>query len=213
MDISKQIIHLQRYMNKLIRFIFSLLSPRTKNPLAFYVKNGNVIIGANTIMDRLNIYIQTPIPNVPYVIIGDDCMLSGQILIHGNNARVKVGNRVFMGDDSKIFCRESISLDDDIMISWGCTLIDTNAHSLHSAERKNDVTDWKKGPEFKNWDVVKSIPIHIKSQCWIGFNAIITKGVTLSEGTVLGSGSVLTKSTEPFGVYAGNPAKFIKQTD
>lgn len=43
-----------------------------------------------------------------------------------------------------------------------------------------------------------------------GVNCTILPGVTLAQGSVIGSNSVVTKSTEPWTVYVGNPAKPIK---
>lgn len=198
-------------IQRIINRIFKRGKPT--NSLNQYLKKGNITVGKNCNIQNLIIYISAPVNQVNYITIGDDCMVSGTIFIHGHNARVEIGNGVFIGDDTKLFCREKITLGDNIMISWGCTLIDTNAHSLHSDERLNDVRDWKKGEQYKNWDVVESKPISIEELSWIGFNSIITKGVTVKKGSILGCGSVLTKSTEAFGVYGGNPAILIKKTD
>ncbi|MBR1536811.1 MAG: hypothetical protein IJ630_07725 [Treponema sp.] len=46
---------------------------------------------------------------------------------------------------------------------------------------------------------------------WIGANVTILDGVTVASGCVLAAGSVVTKSTEPNGVYAGVPARRIKE--
>jgi len=53
-------------------------------------------------------------------------------------------------------------------------------------------------------------PIMIEDFVFIGYGAIILKNSTLKTGTVLGSGSLLTGSTEPYGIYFGVPAKFKK---
>lgn len=104
------------------------------------------------------------------------------------------------------------------MFSWGCTVIDNDAHSLNSFERINDVNDWKRGVDenkvgfYKNWEKVKSAPIKICDKAWIGFNSIILKGVTIGEGAIVGAGSVVTKDVLPYSIVAGNPAKFIKYT-
>jgi acetyltransferase-like isoleucine patch superfamily enzyme len=50
---------------------------------------------------------------------------------------------------------------------------------------------------------------HIGNDCWIGVNAIVIQGITLADGCILGAGSVLTKSTQPYEIWAGNPAKKI----
>ena len=37
------------------------------------------------------------------------------------------------------------------------------------------------------------------------------KGVTIRRGSVIGSGSIVTKSTAPYSINAGNPCKYIKK--
>jgi acetyltransferase-like isoleucine patch superfamily enzyme len=49
----------------------------------------------------------------------------------------------------------------------------------------------------------------IESDVWIGAGARILDGVTVAHGTVVAAGAVLTRSTEPFGIYAGVPARKI----
>ncbi len=177
------------------------------------IANGNLLVGEDCLLDGLGIYNYEFQKNYPNVIIGNGCHLMGTIALNSPTAKVVIGDRVSIGPQTTLFCRESITIEDDVMISWGCTIIDTNAHSLKSVERKNDVTDWKKGYQYKNWDVVESKAVKIKSKTWIGFNSIITKGVTVAEGTIVGCGSVVTKSTKSYTVVGGNPAVFLKDTE
>jgi acetyltransferase-like isoleucine patch superfamily enzyme len=51
--------------------------------------------------------------------------------------------------------------------------------------------------------------IIIEDDVWIGSNAVITAGVMLRKGTVVGAGAVVTKSTEPYSIVAGVPARKI----
>lgn len=44
----------------------------------------------------------------------------------------------------------------------------------------------------------------------VGVNCVVMPGITISEGSVVGSNSVVTKNTEPWTVYVGNPAVPIK---
>jgi acetyltransferase-like isoleucine patch superfamily enzyme len=44
----------------------------------------------------------------------------------------------------------------------------------------------------------------------LGTNTVITKPVTISDGVVIGAGSIVTKDIPSYQVWAGVPAKFIK---
>lgn len=50
----------------------------------------------------------------------------------------------------------------------------------------------------------------IESDVWVAANCVVLPGRHLSVGTVLGSGAVLTRDTEPYGVYVGNPARCVR---
>ena len=55
--------------------------------------------------------------------------------------------------------------------------------------------------------------IKIEKNAWIGGDCIILPDITIGEHAVVGAGSVVTKSVEPFTVVAGNPAKMIKRIE
>ncbi|MBQ3584023.1 MAG: acyltransferase [Lachnospiraceae bacterium] len=51
----------------------------------------------------------------------------------------------------------------------------------------------------------------IEDGCWIGENVCILPGVTIGKKSIIGSGSVVTKSVPPYCIAAGNPARIIKK--
>ncbi len=53
-------------------------------------------------------------------------------------------------------------------------------------------------------------PVIFEKYSGIGANCTVLPGVKLAEGSVLGANSLLTKDTEPWGVYVGSPAKLVK---
>lgn len=55
-----------------------------------------------------------------------------------------------------------------------------------------------------------NLPVEIQKGAWIGMGAIILPGVTIAEGCVIGAGSIVVHSTQPNGLYVGNPARRIK---
>lgn len=51
----------------------------------------------------------------------------------------------------------------------------------------------------------------IGDDCWIGRRAIIMPGVEIAKGCIIGAGAVVTKNTQPYGIYGGVPAKRMKE--
>jgi acetyltransferase-like isoleucine patch superfamily enzyme len=58
---------------------------------------------------------------------------------------------------------------------------------------------------------LKTAPVKIADNVWVGMNAVILKGVTIGENSVVAAGSVVTKSVPPNTVVAGNPAVIVRQ--
>lgn len=64
--------------------------------------------------------------------------------------------------------------------------------------------------EIKENDHISKGDIKLGNDVWIGVNSIIMSGVTIGDGAIIGSNSVVTKDVEPYSIVAGNPAKHIK---
>ncbi len=58
---------------------------------------------------------------------------------------------------------------------------------------------------------LRTSPIVVGDRVWIGAAARVAPGISLANGTLLQMAAVLTRSTQQDGIYAGNPAVFIKQ--
>jgi len=56
-------------------------------------------------------------------------------------------------------------------------------------------------------------PIVLEDDVWIGANAVVLKGVTIGEGSVVAAGSVVKKDVPKNVVVGGNPARVIKELD
>jgi len=200
-------------IKRIIRRLRPARKPVVINKLLELKKNGNLVSQHNSDIDSLNIYFYELDNGYPNVSVGAECFLENNITIYQRNSKVKIGDRVYLGPNTNLNCYSEIEIGDDVMFAWGCTVMDTNAHALTWMHRVNDVIDWKKGWQAKDWSNVESKKIKIGNKCWIGFNSIILKGVELGEGCVVAAGSVVTKSFSPYSVIGGNPAVFIKETE
>lgn len=119
---------------------------------------------------------------------------------------VDKGARLIIGDNlgisqAAIVCHSSITIGNNVKIGGGASIYDTDFHSIDPDLRANSKTDFA--------HKVKS-PVIIDDNVFIGAHAIILKGVTIGANSIIGSGSVLTKSVPANQIWAGNPAKFIR---
>ena len=58
---------------------------------------------------------------------------------------------------------------------------------------------------------VRTEPVIIDDEVWIGANVSITSGVTIGKHSVIASGSTVVKSIPPYSIVGGNPARILKQ--
>ena len=136
----------------------------------------------------LNVKIIEPV-NLYQCEIGDNTFIGPFVEIQ-KNARVGRNCKI----QSHSFICELVEIADNTFISHGVVFI-------------NDKFD-KGGPAQGDKKLWKST--NIGNNVSIGSNATILP-VSIADNVVIGAGSVVTKSiTEP-GIYAGNPAKFIRK--
>jgi acetyltransferase-like isoleucine patch superfamily enzyme len=121
--------------------------------------------------------------------IGDGCFIGPFIEIQKG---VVVGNRTRVQSHTMI-C-ELVEIGDDCFIGHGVMFTnDTFAIG---------------GPAYGRQDMWR--PTRIGNRVSIGSNATILP-VNICDGVVIGAGAVVTKSIETPGIYAGNPARFLRK--
>lgn len=144
------------------------------------------------------------------LIVGEHSILECSIVGETPDALVEIGSRTFVGQSS-IIAAERVTIGSDVLISWGCTIIDHHSHSVEWSERRMDVQNWYQGK--KDWSRVKVAPCVIEDRAWIGFNAIVLSGVRIGCNAVVGAGTVVTKDVPPYTIVAGNPARIIRELE
>jgi acetyltransferase-like isoleucine patch superfamily enzyme len=139
--------------------------------------------------------------------VGEDSIIHADISFEETGGEIQIGSRTFVGR-SDLVCYRRLVIGDDVIMSWGITVVDHDSHSIEWAKRRNDVRDWGKGK--KNWEHIPHAPVIIGNKVWVGFNVSILKGVTIGEGAVIGACSVVTRDIPPYSVAVGNPAKVAR---
>lgn len=199
------------------RYTNSNIKPTQAIPVRAY--NQYVFSGNSILNSGFNVRVDQPQQNKKYVTVGKDCVLNCKIIFESSEGEVVIGDRVFIGT-SDIICREKVEFGSNIFVSWDCTFIDNDSHSLYYKDREDDISQLVKDfrcektfVENKNWNTVKSKPIKVCDNAWIGMKSIILKGVTIGEGAIVAAGSVVTKDVPSWTMVGGNPAKVIKEIE
>lgn len=118
----------------------------------------------------------------------------------GKNAKLVIGSKVGMSNVT-IIAYNNISIGSNILLGGGVIIVDTDFHSLSH-------TDWHTDADNVN---MKTSPVIIHDNVFIGMDAIILKGVEIGMNSIIGAGSVVSKSIPANEVWAGNPARFVKK--
>ena len=91
-----------------------------------------------------------------------------------------------------------IRIGNDVLIGPG-TFIWSQNHSMMDASVPIRMQGYQRAP------------VTIEDDVWVAARCVILPGVCLAKGTVVAAGSVVTRSTEPYSVVAGSPAKEVKK--
>jgi acetyltransferase-like isoleucine patch superfamily enzyme len=134
----------------------------------------------------------------------------------GCSFSIGVSGKVTIGDftllnGALVMAEDKIDIGSYCLISWNVGIADSDFHPLDPAQRLIDAQAI--APFFKDRPPrpkLKTAPVKICDNVWIGMNATILKGVTIGENSVVAAGSVVTKSVPPNTVVAGNPAVAVK---
>lgn len=121
-----------------------------------------------------------------HIFIGDKVIINMNCTFVDNN-RIEIGSNVLIASNVQIY---------------------TATHSTKVNERM--VQDWSEGEEICR---IYALPVRIEDGVWIGGGAILLPGVTIGRNSVIGAGSVVTRSIPANCVAVGNPCRVIKQID
>lgn len=108
-----------------------------------------------------------------------------------SGAKLILGNNVFLNQGVRIACTTEVTIGDNALIGDESVILDNDYHGAAGAP-------------------AKAAPVRIEPDVWLGTRVIVLRGVTIGEGSVVGAGSVVTRSIPPAVFAAGVPARVIK---
>ena len=142
--------------------------------------------------------------------IGDDCRIqsgfagnpvgggSRMALWVGPGGSLRLGDRVGLSN-STIVCMQSVTIEDEVFLGGGSEVYDTDFHSLDPMERSRPGNPG-----------ARTAPVRIGRRAFVGGHSILLKGTTIGEAAVVGAGSVVRSRVPAGEVWAGNPARLVR---
>ena len=184
-----------KYLNKIKKGIFhpSILFYHLFSQLRVwrYRLNPNIYIGKNVIIEK-DVVISTN--GGGKIHIGDNSILYMKSFILTWGGNVITGDNFSLNAFSVIYGQGGLKIGNNVMIAGNTSIIPAN----HTFERID--IPMLEQPQIKKGVVVED-------DVWIGSGVRILDGVTIGKGCIIGAGAVVTKSTEPYGIYLGIPAQ------
>jgi acetyltransferase-like isoleucine patch superfamily enzyme len=114
----------------------------------------------------------------------------------GAKALLEIGENTFINYGTSIAAQEMVKIGRNCLIGTYVNITDNNFHHLEPDRRL---------------EIPPSAPVVVGDNVWLGTRAIVLPGVTIGDDSVIGAGSVVTRSIPSGVVAAGAPARVIRK--
>ena len=142
--------------------------------------------------------------NTQFIEIGHDTTILSNARIQNfypktGETIIKIGSSCFIGFNISLLNASRIEIGDNVLFASNVLVTSEN----HGMNPESDI------PYMDQ--TLSSQPVIIEDGCWIGEKVCIMPGVTIGRKSIIGAGSIVTKSIPGYCIAVGNPAKVIKK--
>jgi acetyltransferase-like isoleucine patch superfamily enzyme len=138
-------------------------------------------------------------------VFGRNPYIGRQVYIWAKNT-IKIGDNFYIGKYSQIECDAEIG--DNVMFANHVALIGRYDHNYLQIGVPTRLASQIRERDY-NWKGLNEKVI-IEDDVWIGFGTIVLSGVKIGQGSIIAAGSIVSKDIEPYSIYAGGPARKIR---
>lgn len=161
---------------------------------------GFASVGRNVrVSDRASFY------GVSRIALGDEVRIDDFCVISAGVGGVVIGQHVHVAAYSSLIGAGKITLGDFSNISSRVSIYSSSDDYSGATMSNPTVPD-----EFKR---VHHADVLIGRHVIVGCGSVILPGVTLGDGVAIGALSLVKQSCAPFGIYAGNPVRRLRERE
>ncbi len=113
-----------------------------------------------------------------------------------DQGRIQIGSYCLICPSVRVSSACEIVVGDSSMLANGVYVTDSDWHDVYSRV-----------------SIGTTAPVKIEENVWVGDRAIICKGVSIGQNSIIGAGAVVTNDIPSNTVAAGNPARIVKHLD
>ncbi|MGA2408206.1 MAG: acyltransferase [Bacteroidales bacterium] len=137
--------------------------------------------------------------------IGKNFHAGARVRLWGKNKLV-IGRNFYIGRDAQIDCDALVG--DNVMLANRVALVGRYDHNYQQIGIPIRLASRIRDSDY-NWKGL-NLKVIIEDDVWVGYGSIILSGVKIGQGSIIAAGSVVTNNVDPFSIYAGIPAKKIR---
>jgi acetyltransferase-like isoleucine patch superfamily enzyme len=116
--------------------------------------------------------------------------------VEEGQGRITIGDYCLICPGVRIGSGLEITIDDNSMLAADVYIMDADWHGIYNRIGSGEAK-----------------PVRIKKNVWVGDRAVICKGVTIGENSIIGAGAIVASDIPPNSVAVGNPARVIRELD
>ena len=167
-----------------------------KNRIKISGNNNILYVGKNTLLRDSNTFIKG---NNNILYIGDNCVVNNtSIILDNEGAEIRIGNKTSIAKAQIVSLEPyNIEIGEDCMLSYDIEIRNTDSHKIYDKNTNKRINEGN--------------GVSIGNHVWLGMRAIILKGVTIEDNSIVAGGSIVTKDVKVNTIVSGNPAKQIKE--
>ncbi len=142
------------------------------------------------------------------IFMGSGAVCRGLLRVENFGAgTIRIGQGSYVGDDCLLSAASGIEIGKGVLLAHGVQVFDNDSHPVDPDARRRDYEALRTGGPR---EPISAATIQIADHAWVGFGAVLLKGITVGAGAVVAAGSVVVHDVPAATVVAGNPARVVK---